>query len=141
MKLLDTNIVSLAMSADPAVLGRLARVEPGEAAISAVTYAEIRYGLGKLRAKREGVSAAVERKQELFERLLEHIAVLPWDRDAATAYADERITCEAEGHALDQADLMILAHAASTGRSLVTRDAALRRRDRKGPRKVRVLGW
>lgn len=133
--LLDTNIVSLAMSADSAVLARLARVEVGGAAISAITYAEIRYGLQR------HSSQAIVRKKELFDRLLEQLEVLPWDRDAASAYADERTACEREGHVLDQADLMILAHAASTGRVLVTRDAALCRRDRKGARRTRVVEW
>ena len=71
--LLDTNIVSLAMSADQAVMTKLARVEPGDAAISAVTYAEIRYGLRR-------APSALARKLELFERLMEQIDVLPWDR-------------------------------------------------------------
>ena len=133
--LLDTNIVSLAMSADPEVLSRLARVEVGAAAMSAVTYAEIRYGLQR------HSSPAIARKKELFERLLQQLDVLPWDRDAASAYADERTACERNGHVIDHADLMILAHAASTGRVLVTRDAALRRRDRKGARKARVVEW
>ena len=70
-----------------------------------------------------------------------HIDILPWDTDAATAYAQERIACERDGQALDQADLMILAHASSTGRILVTRDAALQRRSGKGPHKTRVVGW
>jgi tRNA(fMet)-specific endonuclease VapC len=133
--LLDTNIVSLAMSADPGVMKELGKLEPGAAAISAVTYAEIRYGLCR------GKSPPISRKQELFDRLMQHIDVLSWDRDAAIAYAEERSACEADGQALDQADLMILAHAASTQRALVTRDAALRRRDRKGPHSTRVIGW
>ena len=132
-RLLDTNIVSLAMNADAQVLKQLAQVGPGEAAISAVTYAEVRYGLQR--------QTGMERKRELFERLLEHLDVLSWDREAASAYADERAACEREGQALDQADLMILAHAGSTGRTLVTRDGALRRRDRKGPFKTRVVAW
>jgi len=140
MRLLDTNIISAAMSADAVITRELARIEPGEAAISCVTYAEIRYGLGKLLA-RETHRAIGQRKQELFERLLEHIEVLPWDRDAAAAYADERIACETDGQMLDQADLMILAHAASTGRTLVTRDAALQRRDRKGAYRTRIIAW
>jgi tRNA(fMet)-specific endonuclease VapC len=133
MHLLDTNIVSLAMSGDPEVMRHLARMLAGETAISAVTYGEISYGLGR----RPGMQA----KRELFERLLEHIEVLPWGREAAIAYGEERVACEAEGHSLYHADLMILAHAGSTGRTLVTRDAALLRRDRKGRYRTRVIGW
>lgn len=133
MHLLDTNIVSLAMSGDALVLRHLASTASAEAAISAVTYAEIGYGLGR----RPGL----EEKRELFERLMEHLELLPWDLEAAVAYAGERLACEADGESLHHVDLMILAHAASTGRTLVTRDRALQRRDRKGPHKTRVVGW
>lgn len=140
--LLDTNIISLAMSADPAVMTELGKLEAGEPAISAVTYAEIRYGLLRgLSEESQGRQAALSRKQELFDRLMGHIDILPWDTDAATAYAQERIACERDGQALDQADLMILAHAGSTGRVLVTRDAALQRRSGKGAHKTEVVGW
>lgn len=141
ISLLDTNIVSLAMSADPAVMTALGKLEAGDAAISAVTYAEIRYGLLRGSLQGQGGQAALARKRELFDRLMGHIDVLPWDTDAAIAYAEERIACEKDGQVLDQADLMILAHAGSTGRALVTRDAALRRRSRKGPHKTQVVGW
>lgn len=133
MHLLDTNIVSLAMSGDGAVMRHLSGIQPGDAAISSVTYAEISYGLIR--------HPALERKKELFERLMEHIEVLPWDREAAIAFASERHACEMDGQSLHITDLMILAHASSTGRTLVTRDAALQRRDRKGPFKTRVIGW
>ena len=133
--LLDTNIVSLAMSADPAVLRQLARLPLGDAAISAVTYAEIRYGLARLAAA--SPNELLQRKQELFDRLLDHLEVLAWDRDAAEAYAVERTACEADGEPLDQADLVILAHAVASKRTLVTRDAALLQRGRKGS----VVGW
>lgn len=135
--LLDTNIVSLAMSGNADVLQELTKLELGEAAISSVTYAEIDFGLKRMSAP----VASRERKRELFERLLEHVDVLPWGRGEASAYADERLACERDGQRLDQADLMILAHAGSTGRALVTRDAALQRRDRKGPFRTRVLVW
>jgi tRNA(fMet)-specific endonuclease VapC len=133
MHLLDTNIISLAMSGEAAVVRHLAAMQAGEAAMSAVTYAEIAFGLAR--------SAGLQRKKDLFERLLEHVEVLPWDLDAAIAYAGERVACEMDGQSLHHADLMILAHAGSTGRTLVSRDAALQRRDRKGPHKTRVVGW
>ena len=140
--LLDTNIVSLAMSADPGIMKELAKLAPDAAAISAVTYAEIRYGLRRgSSADPSARQSVMARKQELFDRLMAHVDILPWDRDAAAVYAEERIACERDGQALDQADLMILAHAGSTGRILVTRDVALQRRSQKGPHKTRVLGW
>ena len=129
------------MAADEAVIAQLGRVTRGQLAISTVTLAEIRYGLWKLSARAGGNAAHVQRKQELFGRLMEHLEVLAWDADAAAAYAAERVACEADGQVLDQADLMILAQCGSTGSTLVTRDAALQRRDRKGPHRTRVIGW
>jgi tRNA(fMet)-specific endonuclease VapC len=140
--LLDTNIVSLAMSADPVIIKQLAKLAPDAAAISAVTYAEIRYGLRRSTSDESPSRHSImARKNELFDRLIAHVDVLPWDRSAAAAYGEERYACERDGQALDQADLMILAHAGSTGRVLVTRDAALQRRSQKGPHKTRVVSW
>jgi tRNA(fMet)-specific endonuclease VapC len=139
--LLDSNIVSAAMAADEAVMSQLQRLAPGRVAISSVTLAEVLYGLGKLSARTGGHNAVVQRKEQLLGRLMEHLDVLPWDSQAAAAYAQERVACESDGQVLDHAGLMILAHAGSTGRTLVTRDAALQRRDRKGPHKTRIVGW
>ena len=129
------------MSADEAVMARLERTQAGELAISCVALAEVVYGLRKLEARLGSDNAGLRRKSELFERLMLHIDVLPWDADAAEAYAAERVACESDGQILDHADLMILAHAASIGATLVTRDTALQRRDRKGPHKARVIAW
>ena len=141
--ILDTNIASLAMAGDDTVVGHLTRLEPGTAAISAVTYAEIRYELRRMAS----APLSKARQQELadrevvLERLLDHVDVLAWDADAAAAYADERVGCERDGEVLSLADLMILAHACSTGRVLVTRDSALQRRGRKGPHRTEVVSW
>ena len=123
------------MAADPAVLRKLERLPGGRAAISAVTLGEIRYGLARLAAA--GRTELHARKHELFDRLLEHLGVLAWDAEAAEAYALERLSCETDGTPLDQADLMILAHARACGHTLVTRDEALLRRNRKGS----VVAW
>jgi tRNA(fMet)-specific endonuclease VapC len=141
--ILDTNIVSLAMAGDDGVLGRIARLEPGSAAISAVTYAEIRYGLQRMAS----IPLSKSRRQELvdrevvLERLLDHVDVLAWDDEAAVAYASERVACERDGEPLSQLDLMILAHACSTERVLVTRDSALQRRSKKGHHRAEVVSW
>ncbi len=141
MHLLDSNIISAAMAADEIVVARLTRVGRGDLAISCVTLAEILYGLAKVSARVESPSSHVHRKEQLFRQLMDHIDVLAWDSEAASAYAAERVACEADGQVLDRTDLMILAHASSTGRTLVTRDSALQRRDKKGAYKTRVVGW
>ncbi len=141
--LLDTNIISLAMAVDQAITSRLAELEPGTGAISALTYAEIRYGLQRMSLAPMSKSRQSEmaRREELFERLTEQLDILAWDTDAAQAYAAERVACEGDGEVLHLVDLMIFAHAASTGRVLVTRDSALQRRARKGPHRAEVISW
>jgi tRNA(fMet)-specific endonuclease VapC len=141
--LLDTNIVSLAMSTNPAIMSKLAELHPGEAAISVVTYAEIRYGLQRMSSMPISRSRRHEMvlREGLFDRLMEHLDILAWDKEAAEAYAAERVACESEGEVVDVPDLMILAHAGSTGRVLVTRDSALQRRSRKGPHRAEIISW
>jgi predicted nucleic acid-binding protein len=141
--LLDSNIVSAAMLMDRAVTSKLAELEPGSAAISALTYAEIRYGLQRMASMPMSKSRQQEmaKREELFDRLMDHFDVLAWDREAAEAFAAERIACAADGEVVDVLDLLILAHAASTRRVLVTRDAALQRRNRKGPHRAAVISW
>ena len=141
MHLLDSNILSAAMATDAAVMTRLARADDAGLAISSLTLGEVLYGLEKLSAKVGPENGSLQRKRVLLRQLLDHIDVLDWDADAAEAYAAERVSCESDGHSLATLDLMILAHAASTGRTLVTRDTALQRRDRQGPYRTRVVGW
>ena len=141
--ILDTIIISLAMAGDDVVVDHLTRLQPGTAAISAVTYAEIRYGLQKIASAPMSKARQQELadREDVFERLLDHVDVLAWDDDAAAAYAGERVACERDGESLALADLMILAHACSTDRVLVTRDSALQRRGRKGPHRAEVISW
>src|SRR5438046_650073 len=100
------------MSGDSSVTAKLVDLEPGTAAISAVTYAEIRFGLQKmsLASMSRNRQQQMARKEELFDRLLDQLDVLAWNKDAAAAYAVERIDCEKDGETLDRGDLMILAH-------------------------------
>ena len=131
------------MSGDATVARELERLGPGTAAISAITYAEVRYGLQRMAAAPMSLRRRQEMtdKENLFERLIEHVDVLAWDRDAASAYSLERVACERDGQALSMQDLMILAHACSTRRVLVTRDSALQRRARKGPHRAEIISW
>ena len=141
MYLLDSNIVSGAMAVDKAIVAQLTRVETGGLRDFVRDAGRDPLGLLKLETRAGGANSHVHRERELFRQLMDHIDVLPWDSEAALAYAAERVACEAEGQTLDRADLMILAHASSTARTLVTRDLALQRRDRKSPHKTRVIGW
>ncbi|WP_229260389.1 PIN domain-containing protein [Duganella alba] len=52
------------------------------------------------------------------------VAVLPWERNSAYAYAALRVMREAAGAPLAAMDLLIAAHAKSIGATLVTCDGA-----------------
>jgi tRNA(fMet)-specific endonuclease VapC len=119
--MLDTNTVSYI------VRGRSARARlklenlPADCdvCLSAITEAEISYGLAKRPVKAEFRLAV--------ERFLASIDVLAWDRKAAREYGAMRVRLEPSGRALANMDLMIAAHAASIGAVLVTCDKAFSR--------------
>jgi tRNA(fMet)-specific endonuclease VapC len=118
--LLDTNIVSHVIRGDePYVRQRLAALPMGTAVISAVTEAELHYGLA-----RRGHPAGLTQRVQAF---LVRIDVLPWDTEAASAYGGLRAACEAAGVTLAPLDLMIAAQARAIGATLVTRDRAFLR--------------
>ncbi|MBV9509139.1 MAG: type II toxin-antitoxin system VapC family toxin [Caulobacteraceae bacterium] len=115
--LLDTNIASHIIKGDrPEILDRLVAVPMSDIAISAVTEAELLYGL----ARRGRPAALAERVGQFMLR----VDVLDWDRPAAAAYADLRVQCERRGVSLAPFDMMIAAQALSADATLVTRDRA-----------------
>jgi len=85
------------------------------ACISAITEGEIRYGLA--RRSSTALYAAIE-------GFLAKIQVLPWGRDEATVYGQVRAKQERAGRPLGNMDMLIAAHAISSGAVLVTRDRA-----------------
>ena len=117
--LLDTNMVSyIVKGRSPAARRKLLSLQGNDIpCISAVTEAEIRYGL----AKRPQAIAL----KALMEGFLANIQVLPWDRNEADVYGSLRAKLEAAGKTLGSMDLMIAAHAVSTAAFLVTNDRAL----------------
>jgi len=98
---------------------RAAMIEVMEQApvmISAITEAEILYGLAK-RPEATRLRAAVE-------ALLGSVRIAAWDSEAARAYGTLRARLSAAGKSLSAMDLLIAAHAVATDAILVTRDAA-----------------
>ena len=118
--MLDTNAASQVISGKvPAVRTRLT-AEPMEAiTVSAVTEAELRYGLA-----RRGNPAGLVRKVETF---LARTAVLSWDSDVARVHAALRAELAAAGLSLSPLDLLIAAHAKSEHATLVSADRAFAR--------------
>lgn len=125
---LDTNIVSHAMRGNDRVIEHLKAAERDQLFLSVVTFAEIEYGIARAPKGRRGLSERSKVLRDLFDALLTYIEVASWDRAAAGRYAAIRVECEEAGRGIDQADLMIAAHAASLGATLVTADKALLQR-------------
>jgi tRNA(fMet)-specific endonuclease VapC len=113
--LLDTNVASHVIKGDrPEILRRLIAVPIESLAISAVTEAELLYGV----AKRGHPSALTRRVREFLRR----VDIADWDCGAADVYGTLRTACETGGVSLSPLDMMIAAHAVSLDATLVTRD-------------------
>jgi predicted nucleic acid-binding protein len=124
MILLDTNVVlePLRLAPDPVVLEWLDRQSIETLYLSAISLAELRYGVSALPKgkRREGLGRALE------DRLVSLFAgrVLPFDESAATAYAAIRANARKAGKAVGATDGYIAATAAAHGFAVATRDTA-----------------
>ena len=117
--LLDTNTVSYHIANHPAQVRRkLESAGDFAFAISAVTEAELRYGVAR--------SPGAMRRRASVESFLADATIFPWDSDAAQAYGLLRAEQERKGRPLSVEDLMIAAHALSRGLILITNDQAFR---------------
>lgn len=116
--LLDTNIVSHILRRQPNVMAKLQSVPMSDLYISAVTHAELMYGLAKK-------PDAVKLHRAVHELLL-RIGVLPFDENAGTHYGKLKAQAEQSGKSLAAFDMMIAAHASAADAVLVSNDAAFR---------------
>lgn len=111
--LLDTNIcIYIAKRQPPEVMERFERLQAGEAALSVITYGELRLGAEKSVAR----PVALER----LERLIEWVPVLPLPLDAAIGYGLIRAALERQGRPIGANDLWIAAHALAAKLTLVS---------------------
>ena len=117
--MLDTNMASYIIKGHPAeARQQLAKLPMERIFISAVTQAELLYGLA-----RRGHPAALSK---VIREFLLRVQVLPWDEQAATVYGDLRASCTAAGITLGSLDMMIAAHAVATQMRLVSHVKAFR---------------
>jgi tRNA(fMet)-specific endonuclease VapC len=116
--MLDTNMVSyITKGHSQAARTRMLNLKDDEVVcLSAITEAEIRYGL----AKRPEATALRER----MEWFLAAVKILPWGREEAKAYGTLRAKLESSGKTLENMDMQIAAHAIALGAVLVTNDKA-----------------
>ena len=116
--MLDTDTCIFLMRGEsPALAAKVQSVPLQQQVMSAVTFAELTYGVQ--------VSAAAKRKQNqsVLDSLVLHLAVLDWPQDAAKHYAEIRTDLKKRGAQLGAADLMIAAHARAMGAIVVTNNA------------------
>lgn len=119
--LLDTNVVSELMrsSPEPAVEAWIAGHLVEDPFFSAIGEAELRYGVAVMPAGRRRDRLASEIEAMLHEDF--ESRVLPFDSDAALAYAEVASTRRAIGRPAPLADCQIAAIARSRGMSVATR--------------------
>jgi tRNA(fMet)-specific endonuclease VapC len=114
LHMIDTDIASYIIKdyGGTHVLSKLGRLAPGEACVSAMTRAELLYGLKKLPAK--------HRLHVGVKKFLNLVQVLSWDTEAAEFYAEIRFDLSRNGNPIGEMDMLIAAHAIAVNAMLVT---------------------
>ncbi|MGZ7177623.1 PIN domain-containing protein, partial [Burkholderia gladioli] len=109
--MLDTNMCIYLMKNQPEqVARRFAKCFVGDVVMSAITYAELEYGVT--------VSTSRTRERRNLAALVEDIPVVPFDAAAASAYGPIREATRERKK--DQLDKLIAAHSLALGVVLVT---------------------
>lgn len=111
--MLDTDTVSYALRGQGGVDHRLKEVRPSEVRISAVSLAELCYGV-ELRKSR--------RLRRLIDAFVETVSVLQFDDGAARMFGRVAAELAAQGAPIGQLDALIAAHALSRRLTIVTND-------------------
>jgi tRNA(fMet)-specific endonuclease VapC len=128
--LLDTNMVIYIRSRRPvSVLLAFERLYPREAAISVITFGELKYGGAKSKRKAEAM--------ETLARIAELIPVLPLTNEAADCCGTIRAELEGRGRPIGNNDLWIAAHAMAARLTLVTNNEKEFRR----VRGLKIQNW
>lgn len=120
--MLDTNIASyLLRGGYPRLEQRLRRESVDAICISAITRAELRYGVARL------LPAATRLKREV-ECFLQGITTLPWNDAAADAYGPVRAALESAGTPIGALNTQIAAHALIADLTLIAHNVGEFRR-------------
>jgi tRNA(fMet)-specific endonuclease VapC len=128
--LVDTNIlVYLQTKRSASVAQRVLALNPGDAAMSVITFGELFYGLRK--------SARPEETLQRLRNLTHTVPVLPLPQNAAEAYGHIRSELEASGKMIGNNDLWIAAHARASGLILVTNNE----REYRRVRDLKIENW
>jgi tRNA(fMet)-specific endonuclease VapC len=111
--LLDTNICIYVIKKKPSVVvKRVLTNQPGQIAISAITLAELEYGITRSRYP--------ERNRIALMEFLFPFAILDFDQKACLDYGRIRASLEAKGKPIGPMDLLLAAQAKSHNLIFVT---------------------
>ena len=115
--MLDTNTASFIIKDKPkGIRAHLRNVPMASVCISTITQAELLRGIAK--------KPEAKHLRLLVREFLLRVEILPWDSNAAEAYAQLRTTCENDGKSLGAMDMLIAAHSLAASTILVTNDQA-----------------
>jgi tRNA(fMet)-specific endonuclease VapC len=111
--LLDTNICIYIHRQRPGkVLARFQKLDPGDAAISVITWGELLFGAEKSKQRKKALEMLAEFKT--------FVPVLPIPESAGNTYGIIRAALESMGQPIGNNDLWIAAHAKAAGLTIVT---------------------
>jgi len=110
--MLDTNTCIFAINNNAAVRARLVAEYPIGIAISAITEAELWFGVEN--------SAKPEKNTETLRAFLAIVEIMPFETLAATEYGRVRVKLKRAGTPIGDRDTLIAAHAKAFGLTLVT---------------------
>jgi tRNA(fMet)-specific endonuclease VapC len=111
--LLDTNIcIYIARDRPVEVVARFEKLQPGDVAMSIVTYGELCYGARKSRYRSENLN--------VLNELISIIPVIPLNAGVGDHYGEVRALLERSGRLIGNNDLWIASHALSLRVPLVT---------------------
>lgn len=113
---LDTNTCIYALKLKGRVVERLRDHSPDDLGVTIITVAELWFG-----AHKSARPAAARREMDGF---LEPFEVLPFDREAAEAYARSRLALERMGRPIGERDLLIASIALARGLAVVTHNVS-----------------
>ena len=124
MIVLDTNVLSETMrpAPNPAVVAWLNRQEIQTLYVTAVSLAELHFGIARLDQGRTRIDLTA-RLDLMLERVFEG-RILPFTAAAAQVFADRMATARRNGRAVGFQDGMIAASIAAAGFSVATRDTS-----------------
>jgi len=110
--LLDTNIFIAASKGHSVVLSRLQQHTVEELLLSSVVWAELEFGIFR--------SARPEHNRRVFESIVKHLRMVPFDKKAARCYGELRAFLEKQGTPIGPNDTLIAAEALAQRATLIT---------------------